>query len=202
MSTITTRPNGLAKSGIAKSAVTARLVRHYRAASPEMITAGRNWYPDAGSIAADIAESTGYRIDTVAAVIAALSPQTRWSINILAAQAICDGNHARYPSMLGSNHARALAVLGSDNPTAMLGNGPKVNAFAENILGDPDTVTIDSWAVRAALGTTTTPLDVILKRVGVYDDLASCYRAAARIVGERPCDLQAIVWCHIRGRAD
>jgi hypothetical protein len=205
MSTTTTkRPSGLAKSGLRASSITARIVRHYRAASPEMVTAGRNWYPEAGSIAADIAESTGTRIDTVAAVIAALSPQTRWSTNIAAAQAICDGNRTRYPSMLGSNHLRALDVLGRDNPADGLGNGPKVHAFYENILGTPEVVTIDSWAVRAALGSTPIPvtLDTLLKRSGVYSDLADCYRAAALIVGERPCDLQAIVWCHVRGRAD
>lgn len=197
------RTYGLKGSGIRSSAVTARLVRHYRAASSEMVTAGHNWYPNAQDVALKIAESTGTRIDTAAAVIAALSPQTRWSTNMLAAQAICEGNTSRYPSMLGSNHARAMAVLSADNPCgAALGDGPKVHAFVENILGNDSVVTIDSWAVRAAVPNYVGSLDNLLKRKNVYSDLADCYRRAAAIVGERPCDLQAIVWCHVRGRAD
>jgi hypothetical protein len=207
MSTATKRVFGLAGSGLRAGSITARIVRAYRAASPEMTAAGRAWYPLAGSIAADISTSTGERVDTVAAVIAALSPQTRWSTNVAAAQAICDGNRTRYPSMLGDNHLRALNVLGRDNPADGLGKGPKVHAFYENILGDPDAVTIDSWAVRAAvspvmLSHTGVGMDSFLKRKNVYSDLANCYRAASLIVGEQPATLQAIVWCAIRGRAD
>lgn len=201
--TTTTRATGLAKSGYRKSDIVARIVRHYRAASLDTIHAGRQWYATAQDVAVDIAETTDTRIDTVAGVIAALSPQTRWQANVDAARMICESGQ-RYPGMLKSNHQRALDVLGSDDPTGTaLGKGNKVHAFAENILGDTETVTVDVWAVRAAIGSKSpVSLDVLLKRAGVYADIADCYRRAARIVNETPRELQAIVWVHVRGNAN
>lgn len=203
----TTRVNGLVKSGVRASSVTSRLVRVYRDASPEMVTAGRAWYPLANDIAEDIAALTDTPKDTVICVIAALSPQLPWAANIAGALEFCESG-TKKSGILGSSFQRARDVMAASNPYgAALGKGPKIHSFAANIRGNVQPVTIDTWAVRAAMGTNAVAtlgvsFDTFLKRTGVYSDLADCYRRAAAIVGESPSAFQAIVWCHTRGAAN
>jgi hypothetical protein len=172
-----------------------------------MVTAGRAWYPLANDIAQDISALTDTPTDTVIGVIAALSPQLPWAANIAGALEFCESG-TRKSGILGSSFERARNVMNSANPYGdCLGKGPKIHAFAANIRGEIDPVTIDVWAVRAAMGpnavaTLGISLDGFLKRTGIYSDLAGCYRRAAAIVGETPRDFQAIVWCHTRGAAN
>jgi hypothetical protein len=74
-----------------------------------------------------------------------------------------------------------------------------VNAFARNIAGDLDAVTIDMWAFAAACGDLA---DKYLARAGSYETVANAYRIAAKRFGIKPAQMQAIVWVAIRGRAD
>jgi hypothetical protein len=75
-----------------------------------------------------------------------------------------------------------------------------VNAFARNIAGDWNEVTIDMWAFRAACGDLA--IEKYLARKGAYETVAEAYRIAAKKFGIAPAQMQAIVWVAIRGRAD
>ena len=84
-------------------------------------------------------------------------------------------------------------------------HGPKVSEFHATILGKLDGRVVDVWATRAAdVG----PYDVLSlakddpRRIGVpgsrFTILQDAYSEAARIRGESPAVIQAIVWTYIR----
>jgi hypothetical protein len=158
--------------------------------------AGMTWYGDAATIARELAEEFDVTEEIAAYVIAATSPRTIWSSNVKHARAILAYEDA--PSgALGTNDARGRAVR--DYGIGHIGNGPKVNAFARNIAGDWNEVTIDMWAFAAACGDL--PASMLARR-GAYETVADAYRIAAKKFGIAPAQMQAIVWVAIRGRAD
>lgn len=57
-------------------------------ATPSDVHAGRDWYPLARKIAAELAEAYGQDVETVAGVIAVLSPQTEWMANVRGAETV------------------------------------------------------------------------------------------------------------------
>lgn len=158
----------------------------------------RDWYVTAQNIALEFTREFNVTLEVAASVIAATSPRTIWSFNVKHARAILAGEDA--PSgALGTNDKRGrdCVELGFDG----LGNGPKVNAFARNIAGDLHHVTVDMWALMAAMGDVY-GVPKYLARKGAYDSISHAYRDAADIYGVKPAEMQAIVWVAIRGRAD
>jgi len=139
-----------------------------------------------------------------AAVIAALSPNNRWSRNVTDAEALikvytaggmCD---AVKVSTFGQNKQKALAILKGAMPLDVLG-GLKVRAFYQCILGR-DAVCIDGHAYSIWLGnrvvTTATPK--ISEKL--YEKISQDYRVATQqinlIAGENysPAQVQAVTW--------
>lgn len=185
----------------------------WRCATPADIERGARWYGDAERIVGDIARLSGDRPETVAAVIAQLSPRTTWSRNVAGAYALCCSGRdmTRADGILRANYVRAARALltgrqGGD-PVATI-NGPKTRSFARNILGDRSAVTVDIWAARIALdpewsrGDGYDDLGKILDRSGVYGALANAYRVTAARLGIDATTLQASTWIVIRnGRA-
>lgn len=181
----------------------ARIVASFDAATPAMVASGAAWYPEAYGVCVSLAAQHGVSVETVAAVLAHLSARTPWARNVAGTAHLLATGGGKLAGILSTNHARALVAYHSPDPLATL-NGPKVRAFAHNILGDHETVvTIDVWAARVALGTdTATALDTIIGRAGVYAALAECYRRAAGKRGVSPATMQAVTWVVARnGRA-
>lgn len=170
-----------------------RILRAYGEASPTVRRAGRLWYPTAEAVIAELSDRYGVsRVDT-AAVVAALSPQTRWRSNIVAAEALLEGRRSialahAYPL----NVAKAERVLAGEDPADVLG-GPKVRAFWKNLAGNRDAVTVDVWAARAASGG-----QIDAPSPAQYLRIATAYAAAANMVGETNRETQAIVWLAAR----
>jgi hypothetical protein len=162
----------------------------------ENFAAGLEWYDNGRKLAAEMAEEFDVTPEIAAYVIAATSPRTIWSFNVKHARAILAYDDAPSGAM-GTNDTRGRMVR--DFGVSAIGNGPKVNAFARNLSGDDNAVTIDMWAVRAACGDIP---DNILTRRGVYETIAEAYRIAARKFGITPAQMQAVIWVAIRGRAD
>lgn len=157
---------------------------------------GAQWYTDAQVIAATLAAQSDHSLDTVAAVIAHLSPQARWAQNVAGATSLLLTGRA--PGMMRTSVAHALDALDATDPLATL-HGPKTRAFAANILGDAEAVTVDVWAMRVATGSADRK---ILDRKGGYDAVANAYRRAAHKVGVTPATMQATTWIVARnGRA-
>lgn len=201
----------LTRNGYNVRTIRANLVRVFESATDDNIADGLEWYGEANSFARDLAQATNLDVVTVAAVIAAMSPRTRWEANKAAAQQFLkDGT--RYPGLLVSNYERAKFVLnaGPENALASLQwiggdeSAPKIASFARNILGDTDRVTIDVWATRGALMSPRAKevnLDNMLRRAGMYEAIAAQYVWLAHRMGITAPQAQAIVWVALTGKA-
>jgi len=180
----------------------------YRQALPFEVKQGLEWYRTAHSEACRLSQyvqDTGFELPyvRVSAIIAALSPGLRWERNIEAAErTICgkslDGLGVRWYAGV----RKAGRILQGESPAMVLGANntqyQKVPSFWECI-SEPDTtdsVCVDGhayaiWTGKRVNLDDTPPLGV----GGLYGRIATDYRHAAREVGLRPCQLQAITWC-------
>jgi hypothetical protein len=167
-------------------------ISHYAtlldSATPEQIAMARTWYDEANAIARSMSDICGLSIEKCASIIAAFSPRERWASNVKYAHMFINGGTP--PTLTNNiNMAYAAMTLGFD---AL--NGRKTNAFARNIAGDKDAVTIDVWMIRAA------GLDA---NKGVNDTeyriLAEVVRELAANRGMYPATAQALIWIIVRG---
>lgn len=190
------------KAGTTEAKVVENILSWFDKATPADVEDGATWYHDAQVFALEQAKAFDFDVELVATVIAHLSPRLHWSRNKKQATAMLAGEPL--VGTMGSgikNCTRAFnASANGDSPLATL-NGPKVKAFAANILGDQDKVTVDVWCAKAALGKDA-PYELLLGRKGVYDALAHCYRIAAAKRGVSPSTCQAVTWILIRGKAN
>jgi hypothetical protein len=195
------------RTGITLETAVRRILRTFDRATPADIEAGASWYGGAGALVEELARTASVTPAHAAAVVAQLSPRTTWSRNVAGATALLlrGPDSARALGCLGANVGRAVVALESSDPLSTI-NGPKTGAFARNILGDRDSVTVDVWAARIALspgwsrGQDDHGAD--LSRQDVYDALAHAYRVAARRRGVDPTTCQATSWIVVRnGRA-
>lgn len=163
---------------------------YYRATTAQLAQ-GRTWYNTVQDIARVIGNGN---VRLGAGLIAALSPNTLWSLNLTLARKCANGEPF---GTLPGNIANAMRILAGEDFASVLPAGKKTWHFAHNIAGDASHVTIDRWAIRIAVGTdkkSVTPLQ--------YAILADAYAEAANVAGETPAAMQAITWCVIRGNGD
>ena len=175
----------------------------------------RGWYAD--SRAAIVAQYGG-DAPRFAALLAALSPQCSVGTNLYNARNTF-GNwiQAGRPqtrvailrimadSVQGSNKSasilpawinNAVRALTCENPEALTLSGPKVNAFMRNLQGDTGAVTLDAWMARFA------GLDAkrlggsgrINQRNALYLAYSAKIRAAAKLLGWAPAEVQESIW--------
>ena len=179
-----------------------QILKVYKSATSDEIEFGMRWYAIAKRDATKIAKEFGISVNTTVGVIAALSPNLGWNLNVRAARdligAFTDGRSmddiivSAYPAnkrkaweMLEQKMVRKKALM------AKL-NGRKTTAFFANILG-LDVVTVDGHAKNIHDG-----LRRVLKNnnVGVkeYGIIADAYYKAANKVGIKGYQMQAITW--------
>ena len=175
----------------------------YNEADKTQHAEGLLWYSDAQKAAHDIAARHGVAVYIAVAVIAALSPNNKWSRNVTNADALIgafirgDGVDSVKVSTYHKMKAKAWDILAArpdyDGAKKML-KGQKITSFFCDIMGEFN-VTIDGHARNIAYG----------ERVGLTDDrtnigvreyraLQAAYEEAARRVGLMPYQLQAITW--------
>jgi hypothetical protein len=190
--------------GVTHATIVRRILATFDRATSADVEAGATWYTEAQTLATSLTATRlgtndllkDLSLEQAASVIAALSPRTSWSRNVAGATALVTHGPAA---------ARRLGCLGRNVETANRAkveglaaiNGPKTNAFARNIMGDTEAVTVDVWACRVA------DLDEDkLGLKGAYDAVAHAYRLAARRRGVAPTTMQATTWIVARnGRA-
>ncbi len=164
---------------------------------------GLLWYENAQKAAHNIAVKYDVPVYIVVAVIAALSPNNKWSRNVTNADALIgafirgDGIDSVKVSTYHAMKRKAWDILAArpdyDGAKRML-KGQKITSFFMDIMGEFN-VTIDGHARNIAYG----------ERVGLTDDrtnigvreyraLQAAYEEAARRVGLMPYQLQAITW--------
>ena len=179
------------------------IVSVYRDADETQHAEGLLWYSDAQKAAYHIAVKYDIAVYLAVAVIAALSPNNKWTRNVVNADALIgafmrgDGIDAVKVSTYHKMKQKAWDILAArpdyDGAKTML-KGQKITSFFMDIMGEFN-VTIDGHARNIAYG----------ERVGLTDDrtnigvreyraLQAAYEEAARRVGLMPYQLQAITW--------
>lgn len=134
-----------------------------------------------------------------AVVMAHLSPQCPWKLNVKATRRRPAVDGQREPGILHACYARALDSLDADNPLDTFGvRANKTRSFALNIIGDEDAVTVDTWIARVC-GIEDEVL--VFQRPKLYREVSDSYRQVARGEEYSPRELQAITWIAARGRA-
>jgi hypothetical protein len=173
------------------------IIDTWEAATPDQETQGRLWYVTAHDLA-DMMTEGNVRVG--AGLLAALSPQTAWPLNVELARNAYETGH---PSgHLGDALAKAAKILAGADPTEVLPMDRKTGHFYRCILDpmDADAVCIDRHAHDIAVGEEYGARDRGLGAKGRYALIAHCYREAALRLGELPSVLQAVTWVVWRDR--
>lgn len=179
------------------------LVDAYNAANSDTRIAGREWYSDARAQVRDIAETFGIEHGIVAGVMSALSPRLRWWRNVLGTERMIEAwyNDVQEApeglTIYQFNAEKAWRILTRDlTLDEAFRPDTKTYNFYRNLIGDEQSVTIDTWMIKA-LG-----LD---SHRGLSQRRYRMYREQiadiAKEVGEIPAQFQAIVWIATRGQA-
>jgi hypothetical protein len=152
---------------------------------------GAQWYENAHWTARALAEGD---VKVGAGLLAALSPQTAWWLNVeLACDAYETGNATRHT---GDSCGKANKIMAGIPPEDVLPMERKTGQFYRCIL-DPDdaeAVCIDRHAYDIAVGIPLGDWPRGLSTPSRYRLLADCYREAARRAGQLPSVVQAVTW--------
>lgn len=165
------------------------LTYHYHDAPRDVRKAGERWYARAKREARQLAKRYDVSVEQAAAVIAVLSQRQRWQRNLELAEQALAGE--RVTGIFAHQRVK-LELLSMGEPPADVLRGPKITAFYHAIMGDMNSVVLDTWM----LDTMNRPQGVTAKQ---YERLAEMLRAQAADAGVAPAVFQAVVWCQVRG---
>lgn len=177
----------------------ANIVSVWQSASPDQLARGRAWYRTAHQVADMMTDGD---VRKGAGVIAALSPQTSWWLNIeLAADAVETGRPTRH---FRDALSKASKILAGVDPEDVLPMRRKTGQFFLCIADPehPSAVCVDRHAHDIAIGRPLGQQGRGLTAHGRYELVADCYRRAAARLGERPSTVQAVTWVVWRERLD
>jgi hypothetical protein len=178
--------------------LTRRILSVFDGAPDETHNEGELWYQNAREACDDLAERHGLVIDQAVGVVAALSPNTRWEMNLLMAEElIANDRSMTYPA----NTEKAYRILAGEAPDDVLG-GFKVRSFYANILsgGFDNLVTVDGHAANIARGIRQ-PIRLARVTHRQYAELTRAYQNAARLRSVTPPVMQATTWVAWRAAA-
>lgn len=173
------------------------IVEVFESATPDQEAQGRWWYQSAHDIASMITDGN---VKLGAGLLAALSPQTPWWLNVeLASDAYETGGPTRH---VGDALSKAARILAGIDPSEVLPMDRKTGHFYRCIVdpSDPDVVCIDRHAHDIAVGEEYGSRDRGLSAKGRYALIAHCYREAGQRLGEIPSVVQAVTWVAWRDR--
>lgn len=173
----------------------------YNLATEEDIAAGKAWYREARLFCRNAARQYGVTLDVTIAVLSALSPRNKWTNNlkdvhtVLAACKAGLGPECVKVGTFTRNKEKAFAIV-RDNKPSLARTSNKTAAFFDNIRNpNSHEVTVDIWAFGIFFGFRAEPSSMTDKQ---YETIASAYRIAAKRLGLKPYELQAITWVVFR----
>lgn len=167
------------------------IVTVWSIATNEELAEGREWYLTAHRTARMLADGD---VRTGAGLLASLSPQTAWWLNVeLACDAFESGDARRHTR---DSCSKANRILAGIDPSEVLPMERKTGHFYRCILdpSDAEAVCIDRHAYDIAVGVPLGDWKRGLSAHGRYKLVADCYREAARRLGELPSTVQAVTW--------
>jgi hypothetical protein len=158
-----------------------------------------NWYDQALADCQCIARHYRLSTEIVVAVVAAISPSMRWSQNLDAAcqciAAFRSGSNPDNTKLSGwpANKRKAFAILAEGDPSLL--SGQKVRAFASNILGCKETVTVDRHMIHLYLyGANGKASGKYSIGKSAYSLIAKAINECADKIGISPSRFQSVVW--------
>ena len=155
------------------------------------VSEGREWYRTAHQTACMLADGDA---KVGAGLLAALSPQTAWWLNVeLACDAFETGTASRHT---GDSCSKANKILAGLDPESVLPMERKTGQFYRCIAdpSDPEAVCIDRHAYDICVGIPLGDWKRGLSAHGRYKLVAECYREAAHRLNELPSTVQAVTW--------
>lgn len=180
------------------------ILKVYRQATAQEMARGTKWYSDAQDQAHAIAVQHDVPLRVVVGVIAALSPNNRWERNVkdasdlIAAFLRGDAADSCKPCTYTKMRDKAWSVLEqvpeTDEAVIKILNGQKIVSFFRNIMGH-DNCTIDGHAYNIARGkrVSLTSDETNISK-SVYLEMQAAYGRAAKRVGLKVYELQAVTW--------
>jgi hypothetical protein len=147
------------------------------------------WYADAEKVAHEVARNLDTTLEVGASIISAFSPRERWTSNVSKAIAFSLGE-----KVVGLSNNLKMAETSIHLGFDAL-RGPKTNAFARAIAGDPEAVVIDVWMMRAA------NMEVDSPNKTQYTELSQAIKRVAKMNEMTPRTVQALIWIIVRGSA-
>ena len=195
----------------AQLSVNAReIVAKFTLATSQEVQLGCDWYRSAFQIADRISDKYGLPTETVAGVIAVLSPNNRWERNIIDAENIikCWAAGGTDEDVLAvtcctysTMKQKALDILTRDIPIVEILNGPKIIEFF-NCITNPmlNDVCIDGHAYSVWFGQRLTMKQVPNIGKKLRQQIKTDYVDACTFINEElnesftPADIQAITW--------
>jgi hypothetical protein len=158
-------------------------------ATPDQVKRGQAWYP----LARELAAGMHCDLSKAAGVIAALSPQTSWDVNLRMARSACLGQPVRG---MRDKVVKVRRILEGEDPLEVLPVGRKTHDFYRAIIDpdDPLCVVIDRHAHDVARGVRFGNTDRGLSSPSRYSLFQGLYRTAAARALLTPNQIQAITW--------
>ena len=171
--------------------------RHAVKARTDVIS--KNWYAKALRDCEAIAEAEDLQIERVVGIVSALSPRVPWIWNLANAVRLI---HFETTTAYRANEAKAYKILAGASPLTTLG-GLKTLAFYKNIRDagtDDYHVTVDTWAVKVALGKEYYTQRISGVTAKQYKRIEAAYQRVAETLDHEVngCQLQAITWVQVR----
>jgi hypothetical protein len=189
---------------------------------------GKEWYPQANSLADELATENGVTTEQAAGVIAALSPQTPWLRNEYLAERTI-GMVDEYPDemtaedvadwdggTLRENLIPAINIVRGKSIDSQL-TGVKRRSLYNNIVNPygTDSVVIDAWMQRSVISASSNDLSlddsrafvnagkVVTDGIGAgYVSIRDAVRAVAADYGLPASQIQAAYWLGVKGASD
>tara|TARA_R110001606_G_C15218060_1_gene633670 strand:- start:197 stop:796 length:600 start_codon:yes stop_codon:yes gene_type:complete len=184
------------------------IVAMYKLSTPAEKKQGVTWYARAYCDSLQIAENLGLPVHIVVGVVAALSPNNKWSRNLMNASDLCtayiNGDHVEsvkvstYHKMRDKAWSILQTMPSSDDDVRSILNGQKIVCFFENIMGI-DTCTVDGHARNIYYNERVSLTGSITIGKKEYADIQEAYRKAGkkvRVNGKalKAYEMQAITW--------
>jgi len=172
-----------------KEIIKDNILEIYNQATLQEHSEGRGWYSSALSFCEEVSKDVKLPIMNIAGLVAAISPQTEWSINKEWTKLYFKGNYKQN----GVQNEKCHKIKKAKSFSEIMGilHGPKTKNFFGSILYPEDKhfVVIDSHMLKVLSGLyidTCTPYQ--------YNKLKTIFKEVSTELNTTPASLQSVCW--------
>lgn len=176
---------------------------YYQAAGEQDIKDGLSWYRTAQLLAVDLSRKHRTEFHKVVGVIAAMSTNKAWYDNKRIADLYLAGQRDGLHFGVIIDKCNRIITARTFGEVCQILNGEKITAFARNIYGDLEPVTVDRHVLEmCGIDGALTPYRKRLIQTAFNEACNGIAIDDPKFLGEvraiYPAELQAITWCSFR----